>query len=251
MEYSIAELSKLTGISTRTLRYYDQINLLKPSRITDAGYRYYESKELSLLQQILFYRERGFDLKTIKKIIYERDFDMLKAMEEHLTELENQKAATEALIHTVKNTIRHLKGEYHMSEKEMFQSLKDKRLQENEQTYGAEAREKYGNEQVDASNRRMKNMTDEQWEHYLFLENEILSLLEKAVTEGTKVDSSMAQHITELHKEWLQAVIPQYTAQMHKGIASMYVADERFTAYYDRNVKGCAQFLKDAVHRWM
>ena len=79
MEYSIKELSRLSGVSARTLRYYDEIGLLKPSRVTDTGYRYYAQPELALLQQILFYRERGFDLKTIQKLIYDKDFDMLKS----------------------------------------------------------------------------------------------------------------------------------------------------------------------------
>ena len=126
MEYSIKELSKLAGVSARTLRYYDQIDLLKPSRITEAGYRYYGQEELAVLQQILFYRERGFELKTIQKIIHDDHFDMLTAMEEHLLELEKQKASTESLIQTVKNTIRYMKGEYKMKDKEMFQSLKEK-----------------------------------------------------------------------------------------------------------------------------
>ena len=65
MEYSIKELSELAGISARTLRYYDEIGLLKPSGVNDAGYRYYGEREVESLQQILFYRERGFELKTI------------------------------------------------------------------------------------------------------------------------------------------------------------------------------------------
>ncbi len=251
MEYSIKELSNLAGVSTRTLRYYDQIDLLKPSRTTEAGYRYYGQEELAVLQQILFYRERGFELKTIQKILYDSHFDMLTAMEEHLLELERQKASTEALIQTVKNTIRHMKGEYKMKDKEMFQSLKEKRLQENEQNYGAEAREKYGTEQVDASNRRMKNLSDEQWERYLFLEEEILKSLERGVTAGITPDSQEASKIVTLHKEWLCFTLPNYAPHIHRGIAAMYVADERFTKYYDRSVKGCAKLLNEAVQHWI
>ncbi|MBE5957215.1 MAG: MerR family transcriptional regulator [Lachnospiraceae bacterium] len=251
MEYSIKELSKLAGVSTRTLRYYDQIDLLKPSRITEAGYRYYGKKELTVLQQILFYRERGFELKTIQQIIYDDHFDMLTAMEEHLQELEKQKASTESLIQTVKNTIRHMKGEYKMKDKEMFQSLKEKRLQENEQKYGAEAREKYGNEQVDASNRRLKNLSAEQWDRYVFLEEDILKRLENGVKNNISADSTDAEEIVKLHKEWLCFTLPNYAPQVHRGIAAMYVADERFTKYYDRNIEGCAKLLNEAVQQWV
>ena len=130
MEYSIKELSEMAGVSARTLRYYEEIGLLKPSRVSDAGYRYYESKEAAVLQQILFYRERGFALKTIQKIIYDKEFDMLGAMEEHLLELEKQRADTESLIRTVKKTIQSMKGECEMSDKEKFQALKEKKIRE-------------------------------------------------------------------------------------------------------------------------
>ena len=144
MEYSIKELSELAGVSARTLRYYDEIGLLKPLRVNEAGYRYYGEREVESLQQILFYRERGFELKTIQRIIYDEKFDMLNAMEEHLLALEKQKADTEALILTVKKTIQSIKGECVMSDKEKFQALKEKAVRENEEMYGAEAREKYG-----------------------------------------------------------------------------------------------------------
>lgn len=84
LKYSIRKLSELAGVSARTLRYYDEIGLLKPSEISEAGYRYYGERELALLQQILFYRERGFDLKQIRKILYQDDFDIMRALKEHL-----------------------------------------------------------------------------------------------------------------------------------------------------------------------
>ena len=251
MEYSIKELSNLAGVTARTLRYYDQIHLLKPSRITEAGYRYYSEKELAILQQILFYRERGFELKVIQKIIHDKNFDMLKAMEDHLLDLEKQKASTEALIQTVKNTIRHMKGEYNMKETEMFQSLKEKRLKEADEKYGAEAQEKYGEDQVKASRKKLKNLTDAQWERYLSLEEEILKELESCVLSGIGMNNEKVREIVTLHKEWLSFTLPNYNTGMHKGIAMMYVADERFTKYYDRKVKGCAQLLCDAVQYWI
>ena len=86
MEYGIKEVANLTGLTTRTLRYYDEIDLLKPSRVGDNGYRFYESKELEILQQIMFYRKRGFELKQIKDIIDNPEFDVAKALKEHLAE---------------------------------------------------------------------------------------------------------------------------------------------------------------------
>jgi len=251
MEYGIKELARLTGVSARTLRYYDEIGILKPSRVTEAGYRCYAQKEIDLLQQILFYRERGFALKTIQQILYDKEFDMLKAMEEHLAALEEQKAATEAMITTVKKTIRHMKGECDMTDQEKFQALKHKMVSKNETKYGKEAREKYGTEQVEAANRRMMNLTEEQFDRWQKLDTEILKKLEEGVKAGIKADSSEAGQIAKLHQEWIKISVPNYTVQIHKGIAAMYLADERFTAYYDRNVKGCAQLLHDAVQTWI
>ena len=134
-----------------------------------------------------------------------------------------------------------------MSDKEKFQALKEKTIQDNEKAYGAEARRKYGDDQVDASNQKMLHLNEEQWERYQHLDEEILRRLESAVGAGIAIDSEEAKELVALHKEWLSMSIKQYNVQMHKGIAMMYVADQRFTKYYDRNVTGCAQFLCDAV----
>ena len=87
MEYSITELSKLAGVSARTLRYYEEIGLLIPLYTNESGYRFYGEKEVELLQQILFYRERGFELKQIRDLIYREDFDVLHSLKEHILEL--------------------------------------------------------------------------------------------------------------------------------------------------------------------
>ena len=89
--YTIKEMAEMAGVSARTLRYYDTIGLLKPAFTNEAGYRFYGEQEVDLLQQILFYRERGMDLQSIQNIIYKEDFNILAAMEDHLKELETQK----------------------------------------------------------------------------------------------------------------------------------------------------------------
>ena len=238
-------------MSARTLRYYDEIGLLKPRYVNEAGYRFYGERELLLLQQILFYRERGFDLKRIGHILYEKDFDLLDALEEHLQELERQRAHMEALIWTVKQTILSVKGEETMSDVEKFAAFKERAVQENEARYGEEAREKYGDEQVDASNQKMLSMSKEQWERFKQLEAEILERLEAGVRDRITAESEDAGEIVKLHKEWLMMIWKQYTRQAHVGLADMYVADQRFTDYYDRNVTGCARLLEQAIRYWV
>ena len=251
MEYSIQELSRMAGISTRTLRYYDETGLLKPARVTQAGYRYYGTPEVDRLQQILYYRERGFQLHTIQKILQNRDFDKLRAMEDHLMALKQRQAETAALIRTVEQTIRHMKGECQMADREKFKALKKSLVQGNEIKFGAEARAKYGEAQGDAASKNMMGLSEEDFARWQALEQQILSALEQAVESGLAADSDMAKEIAELHREWLQFTLPGYTPAQHKGIAALYVADERFTQYYDRRIPGCAQWLSDAVQHWI
>ena len=116
--YQVKELADLAGVSARTLRYYDSIGLLKPACVSEAGYRLYGEREVDLLQQILFYRERGMDLKEIRDILYTENFDILGALREHLRELEAQKAHTEALIGLVRRSITAMKGEKAMTDAE-------------------------------------------------------------------------------------------------------------------------------------
>ena len=234
-------------MSARTLRYYDEIGLLKPMYVNQAGYRFYGDSEVAVLQQILFYRERGFDLKQIQRIIYEKDFDIIKALEEHLLVLENQRKHMDSLIWTVKQTLGSMKGECEMKDSEKFRAFKENLIHENEEKYGEEIREKYGDEEVDASNRKMMNMSEEKWQQFKMLEEEIKAALKEAVLAGVSPDSADARKIVGLHKEWLQMTLKQYSPEIHKGIAAMYAADERFKAYYDSEVAGCADLLANAV----
>ena len=229
LKYSIRKLSELAGVSARTLRYYDEIGLLKPSEISEAGYRYYGERELALLQQILFYRERGFDLKQIRKILYQDDFDIIRALKEHLRELEEQKAHVESLIRTVEQTIRSMKGECEMSDKERFQAFKERVVKGNEERYGAE----------------------EDWERFQNRGEEIKIQLKEAVLAGETPESERGKRIVLLHKEWLGKTWKQYTKEAHAAIADMYICDERFRLYYDKEVEGCAAFLEAAVRSWV
>lgn len=251
MEYSIKQLSVLAGVSARTLRYYDEIGLLKPLRISEAGYRYYGAKEVDLLQQILFYKERGFGLTTISDILYKSDFDRLTALYDHLQELEKQQERITKLIDTVTITIESMKGKVNMSDNKKFEAFKNDMIKNNEETYGEEIREKYGDEKVDKSNRKMLKMTEEEYKHFKSLEQEIKDRLKEAVIAKESPESEEAYRIALLHKEWLGFTWTTYSKETHRGLVYMYVADERFTSYYDNEVPGCAAFLRDAVQHWM
>lgn len=246
MEYTIQKLAAMAGVSTRTLRYYDEIGLLKPARINSSGYRIYGQAEVDKLQQILFYRELEVGLEQIKDIINAPDFDVLKALREHLDKLLVKRKKVETLISTVEKTIAEKEGRIVMSDKEKFEGFKQKLIEENEKKYGKEAREKYGDEAVERSNQQFRNMSEEEYKKLINLEKEIKDILAEAMKEGDPA-SSLAQKAAQLHREWISFCWGTYDKEAHRGIAQMYVDDERFTAYYDDKQPGTARFLRDAI----
>ena len=129
----------MAGVTPRTLHHYDEIGLLKPSRIGDNGYRYYGEESLLKLQQILFYRELDFPLDDIRKIMGRRDFDVLSTLETHKESLIRQMERTKRLLVTVDNTINHIKGEKLMSQKDLFEGFSE----EEQEKYALEAEQLY------------------------------------------------------------------------------------------------------------
>lgn len=246
MEYTINKLAKLAGISTRTLRYYDQIELLSPGRLRSNGYRVYGQKEVDLLQQILFCRELGIPLEEIKNIIWAKDYDGIAALQIHLTALLAKKEQLELLITNVEKTIAALKGEIAMSDKEKFAGFKQKLIEDNEKQYGKEIRGKYGDDVINASNAKMMGLTADQYENVQALSRQINESLRLAFKQGDPA-SALAQKVCAMHKEWLGYYWDHYSKEAHLGLAQMYVDDPRFRKYYDAVEEGCAEFLRDAL----
>ena len=247
MEYRINALAKLAGVTPRTLRWYDETGLLKPLRTTTAGYRVYGPEQVERLQDILFYRELGFELSTIRAILDNPAFDRQAALQSHLTTLEQQRARLDGVILTIQKTISTLQGETTMTDIEKFEAFKQKAIDENEVKYGKEAREKYGNEAVNQSNAKMMGLSPEDYHRWQALDMEILSALSAAVKSGAAPGGEEGRRIAALHKEWLSFSWETYTPQAHAGLAMMYTCDERFTAYYDKDTPDCAAFLRDAI----
>ena len=120
MAYTVKQVAAMSGISVRTLHFYDEAGLLKPAYLGANGYRFYEEPQLLRLQQILFYRELGFELKQIKRILGRRDFEVAAALQSHRKVLQKNFARTRTLIATIDKTINHLKGTGKMKSEEMF-----------------------------------------------------------------------------------------------------------------------------------
>ncbi len=247
MEYTVQKLAQLAGVSTRTLRYYDEIGLLKPARINSSGYRIYGQIEVDKLQQILLYRELRLSLDRIKKIVNDPSFDKVRALKEHREQLLDKRKQLDLLIASVEKTIAFTEGRINMTDKEKFEGFKQKMIDENEKRFGKEIREKYGDAAIDRSNEKVKNMTQEEYEEMIQLERKMMSTLAEAIKLGDP-GSEIAQKAAALHKQWLAYFWSEYSKEAHAGLAQMYVDDERFREYYDAKQPGSARFLRDAIH---
>ncbi|MEF3301965.1 MerR family transcriptional regulator [Paenibacillus sp. GYB003] len=246
MEYTVQKLGRMAGVSTRTLRYYDEIGILKPARINSSGYRIYGQPEVDRLQQILFYRELGVSLDSIRQLVTAPSFDGARALREHREKLLDKRKQLDALIANVEKTIAATEGRTTMTDKEKFEGFKQKLIDDNESKYGKEIREKYGDDVVDRSNAKLKNMTQEEHERLTRLADEVIATLTEACKTGDPA-GELAQKAADLHKQWLTFYWSEYSKEAHAGLAQMYVDDDRFKAYYDRHRPGAAEFLRDAI----
>lgn len=251
MEYTVAGLAAMSGVSARTLRYYDGIGLLKPAYIARNGYRIYGRAEVDRLQQILFYRAMVVPLEEIGRILDAPDFDKKKALESHLTELSRRKDRLEALIDNVSRTIASLKGEIEMNDEEKFEGLKHRAIKQNEAKYGAEVRERFGDDAMNAANAKAAAMSRKQWQYAKELGERVNLALREAFGQGDPAGEA-ARRLCALHREWLCLFWKDgsYTPEAHMALAEGYVSDKRFAAYYDAVAPGCAKFLRDAIRAY-
>ena len=251
MEYGIRELAEMAGVSTRTLRWYDSISLLSPSRVSENGYRRYSNEDVNRLQHILYYRALGLELKQIASILNDPSFDRKNALRSHLEALEKERRRVDALISSVRRTLQAEERNEALMDHEKFEAFKHARIAKNEEQHGKEARSKYGDEAVDASNRKLLGLSEEECSDWESTGDAIRARLEAAVTGGKDPAGPEGRAIAELHKKWLCFSWEKYTPQAHRGVAEMYLLDERFTQYYDSAVTGCAKFLRDAIVSWL
>jgi len=137
-----------------------------------------------------------------------------------------------------------------MTNEEKFEGFKQQLMEENEQQYGQEIRANYGQETVDAANAKFRNLTEEQFKAMQQLEQQLFERLKEAMAIGD-VKNDISMEVAELHKRWLSFSWPQYSKEAHAGLAQMYIADDRFTAYYDNHVAtGASQFLHDVIQEY-
>ncbi len=238
--FTVKQLSKLAGVTPRTLHHYDDIGLLKPSHIGDNGYRYYGEESMLKLQQILFYRELGFPLEDIKHIMGRRDFDVLSALETHKESLSRQMERTKRLLITVDNTINHLKGEKIMSQSDLFEGFSE----EEQEKYAQEAEKLYDPETVRESNRKWKAYSAGKKEAILAEGKQIYQDMIAAMPKGAS--SAEVQAIVE---RWRKHMDYFWTPNLEQllALASGYNDDPKFKANFDKMHPQLAAFMFEAV----
>jgi DNA-binding transcriptional MerR regulator len=261
--YGIGQLAELAGVTTRTLRFYDSVGLLCPMRLEN-GYRSYGPEDVDRLQLILFYREMDMPLDEIGRLLDGNRAggsgrggsgspnvpDADRALSSHLATLMSRRKRLDLLIETMERTIAARQGGTPMSDKEKFEAFKKEALRENEECYGMEIRECYGDAEVEKSNRRFASMTQKQFVASEDARERLEATLKQALDQGDPT-SEFARKTAELHKEWLCFFWPDYSPEKHKSVTQMYVCDLRFKEYYDKMASGAAEFLRDAVWAWL
>ena len=244
MHYTVKQLADLAGVSTRTLHYYDEIGLLEPSQVGSNGYRHYHQDEVYRLQQILFYKELGLELKAIGKILDEPSFNLLRALENHQSALEKEAARLLTLLDTVENTINHLKGERTMSNQELFAGWSEEKQKE----YEKEAMQLYDPEQVKLSSRRWESYSQEKKDDIREQGGVIFQTIVKLMDEGPESEAVQAQ--VAAYQEYITTYFYDCTPEIIGGLGEMYPQDPRFRATFDAIHPDLAEFAQDAFSHY-
>lgn len=241
MSYSVQKLADLSGTTVRTLHHYDEIGLLKPSRRKSNGYRFYDEPELLKLQQILFFKELDFPLPEIQKIISDPEFDAARALEDHKKLIELKKKRLTGLVKTIDKTIKKMKKEITMNDEELYESFK-----EHGEKYADEAKARWGN--TDAYKQSAERVAKMSKEDMIAIKKAADQLMQDiAANMSFGAGSKEIQKLIGKHYDALRKFY-EPNLKMYRGLADMYVADPRFTAYYEKYAKGLALFMRDAMH---
>ena len=246
MGWSIAEVARMSGLTSRTLRHYDDIGLLRPAYLAANGYRYYEQDELLRLQQILVLRELGVGLPEIGRILDEQT-DRIAALREHHRRLLAERDRLATLAATVARTIAELEGLKHDDEGGAVRINRPENLFEgfDDAQYADEARERWP-EDYARSKQYTDSLSEEEKERIGRESTAAMIRMAELMTAGTPVRDEAVQ--AEIHKHYLGIChfwTPNATAYVCLG--RMYVDDERFTATYDKIALGLAAYYRDAI----
>ena len=239
MKMRIQEFARLTGVSVRTLHYYDEIELLVPACVDkDTGYRYYDQTSLLRMQEILFYRELDFSLKSIGQILSSPNYDAKQSLSEQRNLLILKKERLERLISAIDHA---MKGENVMS---AFDNSKF-------DAYKAEARQRWGNTDAYREHaERTKNYSKTKWKELAGEMNEIFAEFALCMKNGETPDSAEVQNLVKALQDHITGNYYPCTNEILAGLGQMYAADERFRSSIDGNGDGTARFVSEAIEAY-
>jgi DNA-binding transcriptional MerR regulator len=243
MVYSVKQLATLAGVSARTLHYYDEIKLLKPSSIGENGYRYYDDTAVLRLQQVLFFKALGLGLKEIKEIIDSPGFDVLNTLQKHRVSLQEQVERLMNLIGTVDKTILHYEGEITMSDKDLFEGFSEEKQKE----YEEEIRQRYGDEDLKESQRRWKSYSPEKKEAIKAESQAIFATIGAHIEKGHDSPEVQAQ-IGALHKHL--GYFYECTYERLLGLGQLYNQHPDFIARFQAVHPDLPEFLEKAIEHY-
>jgi DNA-binding transcriptional MerR regulator len=249
MNYSISEFAELTGVSERTLRYYHQRGLLKPL-VAANGYRQFTSADADNMQLIRFYTAAGFTLTQVTALLEEDATARVAALKQQRIALHERQERLGHLIAQIDSTIANQEGK-NMSDTAKFAAFKQERVQQNDEQYGQEVTAKWGTDAKQEADEHFKGIDEATYQRSQQVERELMEVLRDAVASDSDAAGSAGEQAYTLHRAWLEIMWPNYQPMMHVNLMHMYVADDRFQAYYDERAgDGASKFLIQAVRHF-
>ncbi len=245
-KYSANDLSKLAGVSVRTLHHYDDIGLLKPALRSESGYRFYGENELLKLQQILFYKELELPLKEIQVIMSRPDFDLIKALEDHKVALTSKRKRIAVMLQTIDKTISNLKDKKMITNEELYEGFP----KEEAERVRNQAIELYGKEAIATSENSLKKLTTEELQQLKDEQKSVfrdLFNLSHMEPDSADVQFQIARHYKNVRKFWGTDGAEDPQKAQYKGLGQLYIDDERFTRIDGKPQPEFGEFLSRAM----
>ena len=246
LNYSVKQIARSAGVSVRTLHLYDQMGLLKPAVRTHAGYRQYGPDELLRLQQILFYRELDMPLKEIAVILDDPYFDLMQALAGHKTALLARRNRLNTLLKTIDKTIINLKNKTMNNLEELYEGLP----KEQAAVWRKEAIDKWGEDTVLRSENALREMDKLDLDRLKADQKDIahqLQQLRDQKPESDAVQEQIARHYANIRSFWGVSDPTDLRAETYKGLAELYVTDERYTTTDGKTDPEFAAFMRGGM----
>lgn len=249
MQYTVSELAELTGLSKRTLRYYDEIGLFKAQRLKDNAYRVYQSEDLDTLSVIMLLRKLNVPLAEIQQLLKETK-NIQQLLAEQKTKLLEKQQEIQFLI----NWINQIEQEgTMMPDQKKFEVFKQDMIKENREQFGEEVIERYGEAALETAEQHLSHLSELEYaqakQHEQVIKEKLYLLLEN--NQGDDINDE-AETVFNAHSQWLKLMSGQYSKDYHRAMAELYTTDERFGNYYDDLVgkQGAAELLSRIIEAY-